>query len=39
MRLALIDIGQERDIEIAAQLDALVVVPELDLATWQIVAR
>lgn len=35
----LIDIGQERDIEIAAQLDALVVVPELDLATWQIVAR
>lgn len=32
----LIDIGQERDIEIAAQLDQLEVVPELDLARWRI---
>ncbi|MBC8353769.1 MAG: 2-phosphosulfolactate phosphatase [Planctomycetes bacterium] len=32
----LIEIGQERDIEIAAQLDKLEVVPELDLANWRI---
>jgi|CXWL01.1.fsa_nt_gi 2-phosphosulfolactate phosphatase len=32
----LIEIGLERDIEIAAQLDKLEVVPELDLATWRI---
>ncbi|HRX79554.1 MAG TPA: 2-phosphosulfolactate phosphatase, partial [Pirellulaceae bacterium] len=32
----LIEIGLERDIEIAAQLDKLEVVPELDLARWRI---
>ncbi|MBI2481371.1 MAG: 2-phosphosulfolactate phosphatase [Planctomycetia bacterium] len=32
----LIEIGMERDIEIAAQLDKLEVVPELDLARWRI---
>jgi 2-phosphosulfolactate phosphatase len=32
----LIEIGLERDIEIAAQLDRLEVVPELDLARWRI---
>ena len=32
----LIEIGLERDIEIAAQLDKLEVVPELDLAGWRI---
>ena len=32
----LIEIGLERDIEIAAQLDKLETVPELDLATWRI---
>lgn len=32
----LIEIGHERDIEIAAQLDKLEVVPELDLARWRI---
>ena len=32
----LIEIGLERDIEIAAQLDNLEVVPELDLARWRI---
>lgn len=32
----LIEIGLERDIEIAGQLDKLEVVPELDLAGWRI---
>ncbi|MCA9122214.1 MAG: 2-phosphosulfolactate phosphatase [Planctomycetaceae bacterium] len=32
----LIEIGLERDIEIAAQLDKLEAVPELDLARWRI---
>lgn len=32
----LIEIGLERDIEIAAQLDKLEVVPELDLVRWRI---
>jgi len=32
----LIDIGQENDIEIAAQIDRFDIVPELDLATWRI---
>lgn len=32
----LIEIGLERDIEIAAQLDKMEVVPELDLARWRI---
>ncbi|MDA1052224.1 MAG: 2-phosphosulfolactate phosphatase [Planctomycetota bacterium] len=32
----LIEIGLERDIEIAAQLDKLEVVPELDVARWRI---
>ena len=32
----LIEIGLERDIEIAAQIDTLEVVPELDLETWRI---
>ncbi len=32
----LIEIGLERDIEIAAQLDNLEVVPELDIASWRI---
>ena len=32
----LIEIGQENDIEIAAQLDKFDVVPELNLATWRI---
>jgi len=32
----LIEIGQENDIEIAAQIDRFDIVPELDLATWRI---
>lgn len=32
----LIEIGLERDIEIAAQLDKLEIVPELDIAAWRI---
>jgi 2-phosphosulfolactate phosphatase len=32
----LIELGQERDIEIASQLDKLETVPELDLVEWQI---
>ncbi len=32
----LIEIGQEHDIEIAAQIDRFDIVPELDLATWRI---
>jgi 2-phosphosulfolactate phosphatase len=32
----LIEIGQENDIEIAAQLDKFDLVPELDLVTWRI---
>ena len=32
----LIEIGQEDDIEIAAQIDRFDIVPELDLATWRI---
>jgi 2-phosphosulfolactate phosphatase len=32
----LIDIGLERDIEIAAQIDTLNIVPELDLKYWRI---
>ena len=32
----LVEIGQENDIEIAAQIDKFDLVPELDLATWQI---
>lgn len=35
----LIKIGMERDIEIAAQIDSLTVVPELDLKTWRITCR
>jgi phosphosulfolactate phosphohydrolase-like enzyme len=32
----LIEIGMERDIEIAAQIDTFSVVPELDLEAWRI---
>jgi 2-phosphosulfolactate phosphatase len=32
----LIDIGQEHDIDLAAQFDKFDIVPELDLATWRI---
>jgi 2-phosphosulfolactate phosphatase len=32
----LIEIGQENDIDIAAQLDKFDIVPELDLAAWRI---
>ena len=32
----LIEIGQENDIEIAAQIDKFDIVPELDLAAWRI---
>ena len=32
----LIEIGQENDIDLAAQIDKSDVVPELDLATWRI---
>ncbi len=32
----LLEIGHEDDIELAAQLDRLDVVPELDISTWQI---
>ena len=32
----LIEIGQENDIEIAAQIDKFDIVPELDLATWRL---
>jgi 2-phosphosulfolactate phosphatase len=32
----LIDIGQEPDIDLAAQIDRCDIVPELDLATWRI---
>jgi 2-phosphosulfolactate phosphatase len=35
----LIEIGHERDIEIAAQIDKFDVVPELDLAAWEIRGR
>jgi 2-phosphosulfolactate phosphatase len=35
----LIGIGLERDIDDAAQVDQFRVVPELDLASWRIVAR
>jgi 2-phosphosulfolactate phosphatase len=35
----LIEIGQENDIEIAAQIDKFDVVPELDLANWRIRLR
>ncbi|HTN76480.1 MAG TPA: 2-phosphosulfolactate phosphatase [Pirellulaceae bacterium] len=34
----LLEIGQERDIDIAAQIDRLAVAPELDVATWVITA-
>ena len=32
----LIEIGQENDIEIVAQIDKFDLVPELDLASWRI---
>jgi 2-phosphosulfolactate phosphatase len=32
----LIDIGQEHDIDLAAQIDKFDIVPELDLAAWRI---
>jgi 2-phosphosulfolactate phosphatase len=32
----LIEIGQESDIDLAAQIDKFDIVPELDLATWRI---
>lgn len=32
----LIDIGQESDVDLAAQIDKFDLVPELDLATWRI---
>lgn len=32
----LIDIGQEHDIDLAAQIDRFDIVPELDLAAWRI---
>jgi 2-phosphosulfolactate phosphatase len=35
----LIEIGQERDIDIAAQIDKFDIVPELDLAAWTIRAE
>ena len=35
----LIEIGQENDIDLAAQIDKFDIVPELDLAAWRIRAR
>lgn len=34
----LMEIGMERDVEIAAQIDTLDIVPELNLKTWRVVA-